>query len=127
VPIFKSTANILKTVNQDEVFNPDWMNYNTVQTPPKFDWDYSRELKIEDIDIWEVIYEGFSGTCLYAAWSPYAEFYMLLYGLDPSKAQIETFYGKGANKEIIKKIKELKIPIAINSIWVDDDEMWLYQ
>jgi len=127
MPIFKSTANILKTVNKDEVFNPDWMNYNTIQTPPKFDWDYSRELQIEDIDIWEVIYEGFSGTCLYAAWSPYAEFYMFLYGMDPSKAQIETFYGKNANKEVIKKIKELKIPIAINSIWVDDDEMWLYQ
>lgn len=103
------------------------MDYDNIQYPPKKDWDYSRELQIEDIDIWEVIYEGFSGTCLYAAWSPYAEFYLFIYGLDPTKAQLETFYGKGASKRVVQKIKELKVPIAVQSIWVDPEEMWLYE
>ena len=127
MPQFRSTANILKTVNQDEVFNSNWMNYDTVQYPPKIDWDYSRELKIEDIDIWEVIYEGFSGTSLYASWSPYAEFYMFIYGMNPATAQIETFYGKGAQKLVQKKIKELNIPVGTSQIWVDKEDLWLYQ
>ena len=127
MPQFRSTANILKTVNQDEVFNPDWMNYDTVQYPPSPEWDYSRELQIEDIDIWEVIYEGFSETSLYAAWCPYAEFYMFVYGLDPASAKIETYYGKGAQKVVQKKVKELNVPIETNKVWVDTDKMWLYE
>ena len=127
MPQFRSTANILKTVNRDEVFNPDWMNYDTVQYPPSPEWDYSRELKIEDVDIWEVVYEGFSKSALYAAWCPYAEFYMFVYGTNPATAQLETFYGKGAQKKVQKKVRELGVPIAFNKTWVSPDKMWLYE
>jgi hypothetical protein len=127
MPIFRSTKNILKNVNEDEIFNPNWMDSNTLILPPRTFWDYSRELKIEDIDIWEVISEGYNNCSVYASWSPYAEFYMIVIGPNPQSALIETFYAKNANKKLIKKMKKLGLPINLNKIWVDNDKMWLYE
>ena len=121
---FKTTENIFKGI---ELYGTKHLDFSFETLPPKINWDYSRELQIEDIDIWEVIYEGFSGTSLYAAWCPYAEFYMFVYGLDPATAKIETHYGKGAQKAVQKKVKELDVPIATNKLWVDADKMWLYE
>jgi len=97
------------------------MDSNTLQLPPKKDWDYSRELTIEEVDIWEVIWEASGGQGLYASWSPYAEFYLL-----NINGQINTLYGPNSQKELIKTIKELNLPISINKIWVEPEDMWLY-
>lgn len=121
MPIFKSTYNILKKPDEDEVFNPKWMDSDTLILPPKKDWDYKREMIIEDVDIWEVIFEQGNGACLYASWMPYAEFYMIIY-----QNQIETFYGSGAQNKIIKFLKDRNIPFDLHTKWVDDDKMWLY-
>jgi hypothetical protein len=117
---FRSTYNIFTDFG--EVFDPNWMNYDTVQTPPKREWDYSRELQIEDVDVWEVIWEASGGWGLYASWSPYAEFYLL-----NVKGVSETFYGAGCQKKIMHRIKELNIPVRLNKIWVDPEDMWLHQ
>jgi hypothetical protein len=116
---FKSTYNIFTDFG--EVFDPSWMDSDTLQLPPKKDWDYSRELTIEDVDIWEVIWEAGGGQGLYASWSPYAEFYLL--SID---GQINTLYGPNAQKELIQKIKELNLPVSVNKIWVEPEDMWLY-
>jgi len=116
---FKSTYNIFTDFG--EVFEPSWMDSNTLQLPPKKDWDYSRELTIEEVDIWEVIWEASGGQGLYASWSPYAEFYLL-----NINGQINTLYGPNSQKELIKTIKELNLPISINKIWVEPEDMWLY-
>lgn len=125
---FKSTKDVLLTPWEDEVFNPNWMDSNKIELPPKYDWDYSRELQIEDIDIWEVIVEHGGGFGIYAAWCPYAEFYMITFGNKPGTNDriIETYYGKGADKQVQKVIKTYGIPHPINKIWVDSDKMWLY-
>jgi hypothetical protein len=129
MPFFKSTYNILKTPWEDEVFNPNWMDSNKLSFPPKNDWDYAREMQIEDVDIWEVIFQGGGGYGLYAAWSPFAEFYMITNGWigNTNTPNIETYYGPGAQKLIQKRVKELNFPIRLNKIWVEPDEMWLYQ
>lgn len=137
MPIFKSTFNILKITDEDELFDPNWMDSDKLFLPPTKKWDYSRELSIEDIDIWEVIYERGGGIGLYAAWSPYAEFYMICLGVDYKTGFvknnkfyqdriIETYYGKGALDMVIKKCKYLNIPVKLNRIWVDEDDMHLY-
>lgn len=125
MPIFKSTYNILKAPWEDEVFNPNWMDSNTIVLPPKKDWDYSRELQIEDVDIWEVIYETSGPNGLYASWSPYAEFYMLL--RPPCCGGLTTYYGKGAQQKVQEEVNKLGWPIMINKIWVDPEKMWLYE
>lgn len=116
---FKSTYNIFTDFG--EVFDPSWMDSDTLQLPPKKDWDYSRELTVEDVDIWEVIWEAGGGQGLYASWSPYAEFYLLSIG-----GQINTLYGPNSQKELIQKIKELNLPVSVNKIWVEPEDMWLY-
>ena len=124
---FKSTQNIFKDFG--EVFETKWMDSNKVETPPKWDWDYSRELKIEDVDIWEVIYEQGGAVGVYAAWCPYAEFYLVRVGWQ-KEAQgwgAETYYGPGAQQRVQARMKELGIPFFTNKIWVEPEDMYLYE
>lgn len=124
---WKSTHNIF--TDFAEVFDENWMNYDTIQTPPRPDWDYARELQIEDVDIWEVIFEQAGGVGVYASWCPYAEFYLLRTGWrnEQKGNGIETYYGPGANEAVQKRAKELGIPLYANKVWVEPEEMWLYE
>ena len=137
MPLFKSTYNILKKYDEDEVFNPNWMDSDKLVLPPSTEWDYARELQIEDVDIWEVLYEASNGIGLYAAWEPYAEFYMITTGYsngDPRivngipywDRKIETYYGPGVQAEVYKRCQQLGIHIPVRKTWVDDDDLWLY-
>lgn len=126
MPFFKTTHNIF--VDNKEYFDINWMDSDKLVLPPNPKWDYSREIKIEDVDIWEVLWQASGGWGLYAAWCPYAEFYLLTYGFDTnSTLKIDTFYGQGAQKRLVKKLKEFNIPYSLNEVWVDPEDMWLYQ
>jgi hypothetical protein len=134
MPFFKSTYNILKSPEEDEVFNPNWMDSDTVILPPKRDWDYQREMHIEDVDIWEVLYEASHGIGVYASWSPYAEFYLITTGWKPEVAGQrindriwETYYGADAQEKVYKRSKELRIPLPIFKTWVEDSNIRLQQ
>lgn len=129
MPIFKTTKNILQTPWEDELFDENWMDSNKLILPPKKHWDYQRELTIEDVDIWEVLYEEGGAKGIYAAWSPYAEFYMVRVGwyLESLGYGIETYYGPGSSALVQKRAKELNMPIPTYEIWVEPEDMWLYQ
>jgi hypothetical protein len=129
MPIFKSTYNIIKKSDEDEVFNENWMDSDTLILPPKTDWDYQREMQIEDVNIWEVIVDRGGQWGLYAAWDPYAEFYMITTGWVPKTINdrvIETYYGPNSQSTVYKRATELGIPLQIQQVWVDDTDMWLY-
>jgi hypothetical protein len=127
MPFFKTTKDILITPWQDELFNPNWMDSDTIQLPPKRDWDYSREMSIEDVDIWEVLYLQSGNLGVYVSWSPFAEFYMVtLPGDLKASNRIETYYGSGAQLKVVKRAKELGVPLTFREVWVEDDQMWLY-
>lgn len=127
MPIFKTKDNLFKDFG--EYFDPNWMNSDKVEVPPIIEWDYSRELEIDDVDLWEVISDGYAGYGIYAAWMPYAEFYLVLPGayLRSQGHEMETYYGQGAQKLIVKKMKQLGIPVPSNKIWVEPEDMWMYQ
>ncbi len=134
MPFFKSTYNILKRPDDDEVYNENWMDSDKLVLPPCIAWDYQRELNIDDVDIWEVIYEQSGGIGVYAAWLPYAEFYMITAGWKDLQIGdyvndriIETYYGNGSLDCVKKRAKDLNIPLPSNHYWVNDDEMWLYK
>lgn len=118
---FKSTYNILVKVDEDEVFNENWMDSNEVVAPPTQKWTYDREMQIEDVDIWEVLYESGGGTGVYASWSPYAEYYLITV-----QRQIETFYGPNAQSKVAKRAAELGIKLPFTQVWVDQEDMWLH-
>jgi hypothetical protein len=123
MPFFKTTENIFK--DKGEYFDPNWMDSDKLVLPPRTFWDYKRNMQIEDVDLWEVIVEA--GYSIYAAWSPYAEFYMLIPTVFYDTEGVELYYGKGASNMIIKRTKELGIPISTNKIWVEPENMWLYE
>jgi len=127
MPFFKTTYNIV--VDSGEHFESKWMDSNELQLPPKQDWDYSRELNIDDVDLWEVIYEDSATFGLYAAWLPYAEFYLMRFGWNERQGEspkLETFYGKGALQRVVNRAKSFGVDLAMHKHWVDNDKMWLY-
>ena len=112
------------------------------ELPPTFKWDYSKELRVEDVIFWQVIHEECGGISGYASWSPYAELYMIHFGFDiannhhirlrlyeekPKPNTIELFYGPGAQKQVQNRMREMSIPFSVNQTWVEPEDMWLYK
>jgi hypothetical protein len=127
MPFFKTNKNIFKNLDEDELFEENWMDSDTLILPPKTEWDYSRDLIIEDVEIWEQIYYEGSGLGLYASWLPYAEFYLItkrLYLINTDS--IETFYGKKSGERAFNRAVELGMPVQLKKIWVDSDKAWLF-
>jgi hypothetical protein len=124
---FKSSQNIFKDFG--EVFDPNWMDSNKIILPPKTNWDYKREMRFEDVNIWEIIYEQGGAVGVYAAWDPYAEFYLVRVGwfLESQGHGFEVYYGPGAQKQVQTRMKELGIRYSLNEHWVEPEDMWLYQ
>jgi hypothetical protein len=106
MPQFKSTYNILIKPWEDELYNSNAFDKPFLELPPNPKWDKKRKMEIEDVDIWEVLYQQGGGTGVYAAWCPYAEFYMVT-----TKGKIDsTYYGEGSDKYAAKRLDELNIP-----------------
>lgn len=95
MPQFKTNKNIFGDFG-DEVWNRNWADSDTVVLPPNPDWSYDRVLQPEDVDIWEVIIERGGSVALYAAWMPYAEYYLVRYGPD----HMEAFYGRNVRPDV---------------------------
>lgn len=123
---FKTTKNIFEDFK--EYFDPNWMDSNKLILPSNKKWDYKRPMEIEDVNIWEVIYEQGGAIGIYAAYDPYAEFYMIRVGwfLEQKGWGAEVYYGPGAQKKVIKRAKELNIPISTHKTWVHPEDMWLF-
>lgn len=128
MPFFKTTQNILKTPWEDELWEENWMDSDKLVLPPNAEWHYERELQIQDVSVWEVLYQQGGGLGIYASWDPYAEFYLITQHEFLIKTNaIETYYGPGAQESVQKRAKELGVPLTLNKIWVDPEDMWLYE
>ena len=106
MPFWKTTEEILKGTLGKELFDPNWMNYNTVQTPPYYIWEETRPPRFEEVDIWEIITDT-GGCAVYAAWCPYAEFYLVASG---DGRLIAEFSGENANERLEQYLIKNRIP-----------------
>lgn len=124
MPIFRTTQNIVS--DPGEFFDENWMDSDTLILPPSPKWDYKRPIRFEDVDIWEVIAETGRGK-VYAAWCPYAEFYIILTPEIPKFGwgvkDIEMYE---SHKEVLKRMNELNIPYTLHNKWVEEEEMSFY-
>lgn len=127
MPRFKSNANLFVHLNEE--FDPKWMDSNELVLPPTKKWTYDREMIIDDVDLWEIIYEEGGGKGVYASYSPYAEFYLICNGWVPDgkTPRMETYYGPGAEAIVRTRMQELNWPYPINQVWVDNEDMWLHR
>lgn len=113
--VFKSTRYILDNPWAAEIAT------DSAATPPTHTWKNQQPPTIEEIELWEQIYYQPGNIGIYAAYEPYADFYLLTYNLFIDTPQgIQTFYGAQAQKQLWQKIKDLKIPVVLNSIWSED-------
>ena len=102
---WKTTQNILNLKNDGEVFDQNWMNYNSVQMPPSTIWLEKRPLKVEEVDIWEVVSESSGPVGVYAAWCPYDE----LYVVTKNWRIVAEFSGVNANERLEQYLIKNKI------------------
>lgn len=105
------------------------MDSDKLILPPKKEWDYKRSMQIEDVDLWEVIYEQSGSIGVYASWDPYAEFYMIRVGwfLEQQGYGAEVYYGPGSMQKVINRMNEMNIPYSTHKEYIEPDNMWLYQ
>ena len=115
--IFKTTSEILTSVwdnKCEEITDPsDFPKRVTYQG------NYN-SLKLEDIETWEEIYFEEGNIGVYAAWSPYVEFYIITYNLFlDTRYGIKVFKGPSASESVIQELKKYNIQLPTNRIWVD--------
>lgn len=127
MPRFKSNTNLF--VHLDEEFDQNWFDSDSLQVPPTKSWTYDREMNIDDVDLWEIIYEEGGGKGVYASYAPYAEFYLICTGhvSDGKTPRWETYYGPGAEANVKARMNEFKWPYPTNQVWVDKEDLWLHQ
>jgi len=109
--IFKSTQEVLLTALED-------MSASQVahkKIPPK--WNNETPMQFEDVVIWEQIY-GKNGISVYAAWSPYENFYIIVHGLFLDKDwSIEIYQGTSAIDSVVNRLKVFGIEVPIKEYW----------
>ena len=108
MPRWKITEQILNPLKEGEYFDENWMNYDYIfqYAPEPIPWNENRQMKSEDVDIWEIITEMSGPIGVYAAWCPYDELYIVT-----NKRSVEQeFSGWNANKRLEDYLIQQRIP-----------------
>lgn len=99
-----------------EILNAYWDEKEDIvmyKSPPK--WNTQLPIAIEDIVFWEQIYHQPGVIGFYIAWSPMAEFYVIVYDLfSHTPTGIKIFSGPDAVSQVLHRAKELDIHLPIN-------------
>ena len=124
MPRFKSTEQILKPSKDGEIFDENWMNYDSIHQyiPPNPLWQENRPIKFEDVDIWEVVAEWTGLSGVYAAWCPYAHYFVVT---DHWRI-IKEFWGLDGEKKLQEYLSQNNIPFSLSKIWIEDEGFVTY-
>lgn len=77
-------------------------------------------MKISDVVLWEQLYYKTGSFGIYVSWSPYAEYYMIVYNLFSHIEQgVEIYCGPDACKNLQNKARLLGVELKDTNIWVD--------
>ena len=106
--ILKSTAELSKNI-----WNKDLVASNL---PKRYEWLKSNSPKFSDIDLWEEVYKQPGNFGVYAAWSPYVEFYIIVLFLFNDMI-IEQYTNLD---QIVTRTNELGVDLAVSKIWVSN-------
>ena len=125
MPRWKLSEQILNYKNNVEFFDESWMNYDSIfdYMPEPVKWKESRQIKFEDVQIWEIISEVSGPIGVYAAWQPYAPYFIVTkkYSID------KEFWGTKGEEDLQKYVVKYGICLPKNTIWVDSEDMYLYE
>jgi hypothetical protein len=106
----------------EEILHNPWISSTepvSADLPARVEWPYKTELMFEEVRLWEQIYCQHGNISVYAAWDPYAEFYILVYNLFANEPQgIKRFYGIDAAQRLQEELKKFEIFLPENRVWV---------
>lgn len=115
---FKTTEQILlRDWDFSELKN---INYTSDDLPKQKHWLEDRNLSFEEVELWEEIYYQPGSLGIYAAWSPYAEIYVIVHCFYKDRLNgIELFLGSDAGKNVLSRAKQFDVELPVNRIWVE--------
>lgn len=121
MPRWKTTEQIINLSKDGEFFDENWMNYDSIYQyiPSNPQWNENRPIKFEDVDLWEVIAEISGPIGIYAAWSPYAHYFVVM----KDWTIIGEFWGIEGEKRVQKFMRDNGIHYFLNNVWIDDDNV----
>jgi hypothetical protein len=120
MPRWKTTENILTPSKDGEFFDENWMNFNSIYQylPPNPMWTENKLIKFEDVDIWEVLFEWTGLSGIYAAWCPYAHYFVRT----ENWKIVEEYWGIKGEENLQKYLINKGIPFSLKKIWVEESE-----
>ena len=111
MPAFKTTRSIFNSPWAEEL-EDFTTNLKNQPVPPNSPWNESRQIELKDIKLWEQIYYSSGNIGIYAAWDPYAEFYMIVFNLlINTPAGIEIYYGPTAADDVWLRAKQFGVDL----------------
>lgn len=125
MPRWKTSEQILNLSKDGEVFDENWMNYDSIYQymPKPTKWKENRLIKFEDINIWEVIAEVTGPIGIYAAWQPYAPYFVAMknWSID------QEFWGVEGEARLHQYMIDHGIHVNIKKFWIDEEDIPLYK
>ena len=117
---FKSTQHILLPNQGLMKSEYDNLRDGIDDLPPTYNWNGLRPLRVEDVDIWQVITETGNGIGVYCAWCPYDELYIItnqgnilyeLYGFGANEAAEKILINMGIRYPKTNSVTYKNIPV----------------
>jgi hypothetical protein len=96
MPRFKTKYNVFE--NNEELYSEAIAKENGIYIPETWDWDGSSQVSVDDVIIWECLFEKTGPSGIYAAWAPYEEFYIVT----DRRSVVKEFFGPSA-KELLNE------------------------
>lgn len=124
MPRWKTTEQLLHVSKDGELFDENWMNYDSIYQymPPSTFWNEQRPIKFEDVDVWEVIAEWTGLSGIYAAWLPYSHYFIVI----ENWKIVSEYWGIEGEKLLQEDMKKNNIPISLNKVWIEDESIKIY-
>ena len=107
MPRFKSKYNVFE--NNEELFSEAIAKENGFYLPETWDWDNSSQISVDDVIIWECLFEKTGPSGIYAAWAPYEEFYIVT----EERVVVKEFFGPSAKELLDKYCVANSIPVPV--------------
>jgi hypothetical protein len=107
MPRFKTKYNVFE--NNDELYSEAIAKENGIYIPETWDWNEPSHIAIDDVVIWECLFEQSGLSGIYAAWAPYEELYIVT----KHRVVVKEFFGPSAKELVDKYCVANSIPVPV--------------
>lgn len=107
MPRFKTKYNVFE--NNDELFSEELAKENGIYLPETWDWNEPSQIAVNDVIIWECLFEQSGLSGIYAAWAPYEDLYIVTEHRDV----VKEFFGPSAKELVDKYCVANGIPVPV--------------